>query len=266
MRTLCIDTSGPAVISLVDGQTILAEAVEPNARRHAESLGLLLGEILEALDLQDLPGAGIDRVCVGVGPGPFTGLRAGIIFASTLGRGLGVPVLGVGSLEALARQAIDEVEVSEQTLRIGSSETPALSESDQVALPASENLRVLVVTDAKRHEIYWAIYGAKGADDVQSIEGPNVGPATEALTNAIDRGVKAIAGPRATLESLREVLEENSAEGARLGETVLVPLDVNPAVFPRIVDTRADDEFPLTPLYLRRPDIHGQPTILMPPN
>lgn len=124
MKTLCIDTSGPAVIALVDGRETLAEAVEPNARRHAESLGLLLSETLEALDLSDLPSAGVDRVCVGVGPGPFTGLRAGIVFASTLGRGLGVPVLGIGSLEALARQALDDIEAERATSEVSSLKIP----------------------------------------------------------------------------------------------------------------------------------------------
>ncbi len=311
MKTLCIDTSGPAVIALVDGRETLAEAVEPNARRHAESLGLLLSETLEALDLSDLPSAGVDRVCVGVGPGPFTGLRAGIVFASTLGRGLGVPVLGIGSLEALARQALDDVETERASLEVSSLKVrnrralddvetaiPPL-EVDSLEIPnhqllnegataippleldplrtaadsardearggqQGEGARVLVMTDAKRREVYWGIYEAKGADDVRTVSGPNVGPVADALMVAIDEGVDAVAGPQEILASLQTVLEEDLREVRGFGEMALVPQDVNPAVFPRIVDACAEDEFPLTPLYLRRPDIHGQPVQEMP--
>lgn len=230
MRTLCIDTSGPAVIAIVDGAQTLAEAVEPNARRHAESLGVLLSETLDALTVPALAEAGIDRVCVGVGPGPFTGLRAGIVFASTLGRGLGVPVLGVGSLDGLARVAIDHV---------------------------GDDGPVLAVTDAKRREIYWGIYTAKGIDDIRPVGGPNVGPAADALAAGINAGVGAIAGPREVLESL-----ELTGELDGIGRVLL---EVNPAVFARIVDARPGADFPLTPLYLRRPDIHGQPTEAMLP-
>lgn len=253
MRTLCIDTSGPAAIALVDdrvdasgpilagsdeGRVVLAEAIEPNARRHAESLGVLLQQVLEQAGATSMGDAGVERICVGVGPGPFTGLRAGLVFASTLGRGLGVDVLGVCSLEGLARIALDEAPTE----------------------------RVLVVTDAKRKEVYWGVYDANGTGDVTVLAGPSVGAPSDALGAAGKFGVTSVAGPA-------ELLVSVSGDNPRSGDNPsiegfrLIQCEVAPAVFARIVDARtaADGgaKFPLTPLYLRRPDIHGQPTEAM---
>ncbi len=241
MRTLCIDTSGAAVIAVVEGEATLAEAFEPDTRKHAESLGVLLQETMDALDEAPvgLYQAEIGRICVGVGPGPFTGLRVGIVFASTVGRGLGVPVLGIGSLDALARLALDRFE--------GGTDEKASS-------------RVLVVTDAKRKEVYWGVYEADGTGDVSVLCGPNVGPAAEALAAATKLGGSAIAGPGEVLDTS---FPGASADGSatRLDR---IPIQLDPAVLSRIADARTGSDFPLTPLYLRRPDIQGQPVEAMP--
>jgi tRNA threonylcarbamoyl adenosine modification protein YeaZ len=77
-----------------------------------------------------------DAVAVGLGPGPFTGLRAGIATAAALADAAGVPVYGACSLDLLAAP------------------------------------HVVVVQDARRTEVYWAAYGADGA----RTDGPHVGP------------------------------------------------------------------------------------------
>mgnify|MGYP002718076854 CR=1 FL=1 len=78
------------------------------------------------------------------GPAPFTGLRAGLVTAGVVGRTRGVPVHGVSSLDAVARRALDELGAQEgQTGSV-----------------------VLVATDARRREVYTALFRANGPDDV----------------------------------------------------------------------------------------------------
>ncbi len=146
MLVLALDTSGAAVTAaLHDGTGVLARRSTADARRHAELLAPSVAEVLAE--------AGADRtdvtaVAVGVGPGPFTGLRAGIVTARVLGLALGVDVLGVCSLDALALQVARDV-------------------------PDAVGERFAVATDARRHELYWALY-APDADAPRRLDGPFV--------------------------------------------------------------------------------------------
>ena len=128
MLLLAVDTATPAVtVALHDGTAVVAESSQVDARRHGELL-------LPAVDrvLGDA-GTGLDAVTgvvVGVGPGPYTGLRVGLVTAATFGSVLSVPVHGLCTLDALAYAA-------------GRSglEGP-----------------FAVATDARRKEVYWARY------------------------------------------------------------------------------------------------------------
>ncbi|WP_408606364.1 tRNA (adenosine(37)-N6)-threonylcarbamoyltransferase complex dimerization subunit type 1 TsaB, partial [Cellulomonas bogoriensis] len=97
---LVLDTSADITVTLVDGDgAVLADRCVAEPRRHAELLAPLVTEVLTE--------AGVDRrdltaVVAGTGPAPFTGLRAGLVTARTLGLALGVPVHGVCSLDAIA--------------------------------------------------------------------------------------------------------------------------------------------------------------------
>jgi tRNA threonylcarbamoyl adenosine modification protein YeaZ len=123
-----VDTATPAVtVALHDGTAVVAESSQVDARRHGELL-------LPAVDrvLGDA-GTGLDAVTgvvVGVGPGPYTGLRVGLVTAATFGSVLSVPVYGLCTLDGLAYAA-------------GRSglEGP-----------------FVVATDARRKEVYWARY------------------------------------------------------------------------------------------------------------
>jgi tRNA threonylcarbamoyladenosine biosynthesis protein TsaB len=130
---LAFDTATPAVtVALHDGQRVVASCTKVDARRHGE---LLAPGITAVLDEAWVPRQDITAVAVGVGPGPFTGLRVGLVTARTLALALGVPVHGVCSLDVLAAQAVEE----------GAVDRP-----------------FLVATDARRKEVYWAAYDERG--------------------------------------------------------------------------------------------------------
>jgi tRNA threonylcarbamoyl adenosine modification protein YeaZ len=122
---LALDTATPAVtVALHDGTDVVASSSQVDARRHGELLLPAVDRVLGAA------GVGLDAVTgivVGVGPGPYTGLRVGLMTADTFGMALGVPVHGVCTLDGLAYAAdIDGPFV--------------------------------VATDARRKEVYWARY------------------------------------------------------------------------------------------------------------
>lgn len=126
MLLLAFDTATPAVtVAVHDGAEVLAEvSVHTTGGRHGELLAPRIAAVL------DDAGAGVGdltAVAVGVGPGPFTGLRVGLVTARVFGDVLGVPVYGVGTLDVLAWQS---------------------RRSDPF----------LVATDARRKEVYWCRY------------------------------------------------------------------------------------------------------------
>ncbi|MEU7182730.1 MULTISPECIES: tRNA (adenosine(37)-N6)-threonylcarbamoyltransferase complex dimerization subunit type 1 TsaB [Streptomyces] len=126
MLLLALDTATPAVtVALHDGSRVLAESRQVDARRHGELLlpavDRVLAEAGRTLDA-------VSDIVVGVGPGPYTGLRVGLVTAATFGAALDVPVHGLCSLDGLAYAA-------------------GLTEP------------FVVATDARRKEVYWARYG-----------------------------------------------------------------------------------------------------------
>ncbi len=140
MLLLAFDTATPAVtVALHDGQRVLAETTTVDARRHGELLAPSIAKVVAdaGADQRDLT-----AIAVGVGPGPFTGLRVGLVTARVFGRTLGVPVHGVCTLDVLAR----------------------------AAWPAAAGREFLAVTDARRKELYWARYSATG----ERLTGPSV--------------------------------------------------------------------------------------------
>jgi tRNA threonylcarbamoyl adenosine modification protein YeaZ len=141
---LAIDTSAGTSVAVVDPSTgeIVAERSTADTMRHAEVVGTLLSEVLSVADVRP---AGLDGVVVGMGPGPFTGLRVGIAAARTFALGAGLPLLPMVSADAVARQ--------------------------QLVDGASD--RVIVVTDARRKEVFWSLYELSGADAVR-VEGPGL--------------------------------------------------------------------------------------------
>ncbi len=123
-----MDTATPAVtVALHDGNSVVAESGQVDARRHGE---LLLPAVDRVLAEAGLKLDAVTAVVVGVGPGPYTGLRVGLVTAATFGSALSVPVHGVCTLDGLAYAA----------------------GRDGMEGPFA------VATDARRKEVYWARY------------------------------------------------------------------------------------------------------------
>ena len=136
--TLAIDTSTRVAVGLARDEKALDSRLLGDARSHVE---LLTPGIADMLRHAGLSLADLTRIVVGVGPGPFTGLRVGIATATTLATALDLPVTGVCSL-------------------------------DVIALGHAAREPFLAVLDARRREVYWARYDATGL----RVDGPHVGP------------------------------------------------------------------------------------------
>ncbi|MGN2641545.1 tRNA (adenosine(37)-N6)-threonylcarbamoyltransferase complex dimerization subunit type 1 TsaB [Nocardia takedensis] len=217
MLVLAVDTATPAVTAgLVElGQADDAAAgagrprtvssrVRVDPRAHAE---VLTPQILECLTEAGRSRTEIAAVVVGTGPGPFTGLRVGMATAAAFGDALGIPVYGVCSLDAIAADAAPDLTAGSE---------------------------LLVVTDARRREVYWARY-----HDGVRIAGPEV-----IAPGDLDAGqATVIAG---------------SASHVDFFDLPVLPVETpSPAglvaVAAPALRSRAVPEA-LTPLYLRRPD------------
>jgi len=157
VRILTIDTSAVASAALLSFDaadpaapaSVEAEFATADTRSHAE----VLAPGVRSLFLDPVAqGPELDAIVVGVGPGPFTGLRSGIAMARTLAFAWKVPLHGLMSLEALAWDVL------------------SLREAGQ-ALPEGGDF--VVATDARRREVYWARYSETGG----LLKGPVVGPA-----------------------------------------------------------------------------------------
>ena len=118
-KVLAIDTStSRSWVAIIDGTEVLYSGFRDGATAHGPSLPALVQEALAVSD--------VDEVVVGMGPGPFTGLRVGIAFAQSFALAREIPVRGVCSLDAIAAQVTDK--------------------------------DFIITVDARRKEVYWARY------------------------------------------------------------------------------------------------------------
>ena len=118
-RVLAIDTStSRSCVAIIEDSQVLYSGFRDGATAHGPSLPALVQEALAVSD--------VDEVVVGMGPGPFTGLRVGIAFAQSFALAREIPVRGVCSLDAIAAQITDK--------------------------------DFIITVDARRKEVYWARY------------------------------------------------------------------------------------------------------------
>ena len=227
MREIALDTQAATVVAIIDEGRVVGRARNDSGRRHAESITPLVRAALENAGLPPtLANAGIDRVLVGTGPAPFTGLRAGLVSARVLARVADVPAYGVCSLDVIARQGLDLL---------------------------ARDMRVYAIADARRRELYWGSYVAAGPNDV-TLEGRlEVGDVSTLLSAMHSAPGLVVAGAPIPVHS------SSALARADLGPQV----ELDPAVMSRLVATRLahgqGDRLRTDPLYLRRPDIQGQP-------
>ena len=140
--SLAIDTAtSRTIVGIIEGDKVLFEAFHEGATEHGFAITEL---VTKALEICPKP----DQVLVGMGPGPFTGLRVGITFAHSFALAREIPVIGVCSLDAI------DIKESEYTVAI----------------------------DARRKEIYWAKY-----KDGLRISGPAVSKPAEVDNFIIDQ-------------------------------------------------------------------------------
>ena len=140
--SLAIDTAtSRTIVGVIQDDKVLFEAFHEGATEHGFAITEL---VMKALEICPKP----DQVVVGMGPGPFTGLRVGITFAQSFALARAIPVVGVCSLDAI------DVDQSEYTVAI----------------------------DARRKEIYWASY-----KDGVRVLGPAVSKPDEIANFIIDQ-------------------------------------------------------------------------------
>jgi tRNA threonylcarbamoyl adenosine modification protein YeaZ len=204
---LVVDTATPAItaavaeITQIDVQ-IRAERVTVDGKAHGERLAPQIDAVLAQAGAK---ARDLGAIVAGLGPGPFTGLRVGLMTAASIGDALRLPTYGVCSLDALGETVPGDV---------------------------------LVATDARRREVYWAVYS-----NGERVDGPHVAKPAEVTRGAATAAV---------------------GEGAmRYADQLGLPVPPEAPVYPpalalaRLAARRVLEGAPgehLAPLYLRRPD------------
>ena len=144
---LAIDTSAGTSVALFRDGVLAVELNVTDNMKHAETVGTA---IVSVLTEAGVAAREVQEVVVGRGPAPFTGLRVGIAAAVMFAEGSGAKLSGLVSLDAIALSALKQ-------------------------RPASESRPLLVTTDARRSEVYWALYSGLSDKGVAvRTEGPQV--------------------------------------------------------------------------------------------
>ena len=183
--TLALDTSHQVSVAVAQGSQVLARHIVADTRAHVEQLTPL---ITRSLAEAGISWTQLDRIVIGLGPGPFTGLRVGIVTGWTLSETVGVPWHGVCSLDVIAHQW-----------------------AQSAAEPPED---FVVCCDARRSELYWARYHGLDRVDGPQVSAPaglpdlpvigsglehyadQLGDRVAGGPRALDPGVMAVIGPQ----------------------------------------------------------------------
>jgi tRNA threonylcarbamoyl adenosine modification protein YeaZ len=219
---LAIDTSSGTSVAVVDRDGgVLAEVVELDTRRHAEVIG---ESIAFCLDTAGITPRDLSAVVSGMGPGPFTGLRVGIAAARAFAFGAGKPCLPLVSHDAVAFEMLGGL---------------ARVTGGAATAPTAEDAPLLVVTDARRREVYWSAYSGLDAEGLPvRVAEPGLARPAE-----LDDAVAGSCGPEFLQRAVRTDPSSTPVSAGALGmlgETLFA----HGRAFAR-------DE----PLYLRSPDV-----------
>lgn len=221
MLLLAIDTCTSAItVALHDGARVLADESVLDARAHAEHLAPALAR---ALRCAGATAADVTHVVAGTGPGPFTGLRVGLVTARVFAWARGLPAYGVSSLDALAHA------------------TYQIKPPGGPREPAHPDTALAVATDARRREVYWATYVAGPHGMPLRTAGPGVARAAD-LPAEVRALPCAGRGPGLYPQALPHAHGPLDVSAGALADLAVCRLSAGVAL-------QAPD-----PLYLRRPD------------
>jgi tRNA threonylcarbamoyl adenosine modification protein YeaZ len=204
---LSIDTSAGTSVALVENGVVRAERTAQDTMKHAE----LIGQVIEAVLAESFTRPSqISYVVAGRGPAPFTGLRVGIAAATMFAAGSGGKLFGAVSLDAIAIEALAGLEVTK-----------------------TEPL--LVTTDARRKEVYWAIYsGLNQYGEPIRIDGPGVMKPDELSEYLTDRNVHPVTTDvKISAGNLAKVFEAQLRAGTSSTDTSALYLRAADAVEPK---------------------------------
>lgn len=210
---------------------MLAEFATQDTRSHAE---VMAPAVLRLMQEQAITGADLGGILVGTGPGPFTGLRAGLVTARTLGFVWEIPVYGMCSLDALAHHVA-------------------------LAAAAAGHQTFAVATDARRKELYWATYQLTPVVDDASAPFGSGSPSTAASV-----GARRVDGPHVGGPDQVGQLPVYGQGASLYPEALAVAADGLTDVYPtaadlaraahRLVSQGEELSQDTTPLYLRESD------------
>ncbi len=198
MKILAIDTSVSVSVALLNGTEVLAEVTKTEHGIQGEQTAAIISQLLDQTGLST---GDLTNVVVGVGPGPFTGLRVGIATAQAFGFAKQIPVTGICSLDAVAQDFGKDC---------------------------------VVVTDARRKELYWTKYQSGRVNE------PQVDLPTEIAAQNL--GAQFV-GPAIGLYP--EIISGKH-------------LELRAAALGILFASGNAQQVPLLPMYLRKPDAQEQ--------
>jgi len=220
LKVLAIDTAtGTCSVALADGDRVMGETFLQGQKNHSEKLISLIDWLFESSSMSP---ADLDIVAVSSGPGSFTGLRVGISTAQGIAFSLGKDLVGVSTLEVLARQAC----------RVGGYLCPMI--------------------DARKQQVYTCLYQCSCGGGLEKI--------VEEKVTEIERWLEDLPGPAIFTGSgacrWRESIEGAKSQHIVLPEFLSVPRASTLAVIAgeRYLHNRRNELEEIVPVYIRPPD------------
>lgn len=261
--TLVIDTSYGSTVGVVGHEPI----VETDSRTHVEKLQV---NIARAMDAAGLGPADISCIVVGVGPAPFTGLRAGLVTAKALAFATGARLIGQNILDpqdAVLRAALrgDAVIADAAGFLADVSHTAQNGQVD--GRPEPEHHITLCVNDARRKQLYFSLNHEAGVTGSETDSCHWIAMDIDYPGHIVER-VNAEVRRRAEIGGMRYIVDVVGHGAARYADawqsldalgsvvegSILDAGAAGLAMFAEMALKHADDEAPVEPLYLRRPD------------
>jgi tRNA threonylcarbamoyladenosine biosynthesis protein TsaB len=226
MIILGIDTATDSVsVALGEGTRIVAQSEVVSDRQHCETLAPMIDFVCKQADVSFRE---LDAIAVDIGPGLFTGMRVGIATAKAIAFSLDLPIIGICGLDVLA-----------------------------AAAPRTDSVVVSVI-DARRGEIYWAMYRTF-EDQLTQVQAPCVGPVTELVIDILERFQSAQFVGNGALRYRTDIVEAlgTSIQGCEFAEQRYsrpTAATVVALAHRRALEERWHLAHEVSPLYLRQPD------------